>query len=266
MAIFNENYIKEYENNKKQNLNESLLAIGLILILSPFILLFSAIAILSMIDDKIKINDIKKREINFKALMKKYPQLRDTVISIVRKVQDFLIKKIKLKYNELKYINIDFKNYNIKYDKNNDPSLYCSAILYTDPGKYLKTTELSKYLDYNSSGEYYVINNIEEYTYASDKNEYNRLYKLYENICNDLYTDYDEIDKYLELCNEELKNYPNGDSIKLYSYIDEPGESDSDFPIYTICIEIDITKIKMTDEVKAKIEELKSKSGKYFKR
>ena len=267
MAIFNENYIKEYKEkiNNNQSLNESILiTIGLAIILAPFILLFSAITIFCIYCDKTISDGIKKDKINFENIIKKYPKLKKIVMDIVRKTQDFLIKKIKLKYHELEYKDVNFNSFNIDYNKDDTPSKYTEYILYANPERYLKTTELSKYLD-SKYGEYYIIENIEKKFYYSNRKEYNRLYKLFVDICDTLYEDYTEIDKYLKSCNEELQNEPNGDTIKLSTSIYEPGETNSDFPMCFIKIEIDISKIKMTDEIKTKIEEFKSKSGKYFK-
>lgn len=33
-----------------------------------------------------------------------------------------------------------------------------------------------------------------------------------------------------------------------------------------ICIEINVNNIEMTDEIKTKVEDIKAKSGKYFRR
>lgn len=263
MAIFNKEYIKKYNQNKEV-LNESLLTVGLFIILSPFILLFSAITIFCIYCDKTISDGIKKDKINFENMIKKYPKLKKIVMDIVRKTQDFLIKKIKLKYHELEYKDVNFNAFNINYNKDNTPSKYTEYILYANPERYLKTTELSKYID-SKYGEYYIIENIEEKFYYSDRKEYNRLYKLFVDICDTLYEDYTEINKYLKVCNEELRNEPNGDIIKLSTSIYEPGETNSDFPMCFIKIEIDISKIKMTDEVEEKINELRAKSGKYLK-
>lgn len=272
MAIFNESYIKEHNerkiNNNKQNLNESLLTIGLFIILSPFILLIASIMILSKIADNAQAERMKKAEGNFNKLMKKYPQLKQAINSIFIKTQDFLIKKIKLKYNILEKYPFEFDKWSFNYDKNGDSTKFIEPILYTNPEKYIKSTPLSKYLYTDTSGKYtsnFVIDNMNnDKDLSTNKEKYDELYKLYEDICDNIYKDLAEIDKYIEACNNDLSKNPNGNMIKLEVDAEEP-YSDSDFPMFFICIEIDVNNIKMTDEIKTKVEELKSKSGKYFK-
>lgn len=273
MAIFNENYIKEYNerkiDNNKQNLNESLLTIGLFIILSPFILLIASIMILSKIADNAQAERTKKVEENFNKLMKKYPQLKQAINSIFIKSQDFLIKKIKLKYNVLEKYPFEFDKWSFDYDKNGNDTKFKESILYTNPEKYIKSTALSKYLYTDKSGKYignFIIDNMNnDEDLSTNKEKYNELYKLYEDICNSIYDDSVEIDKYIEACNNDLNKNPNGNMVKLEMVVDEPS-SDSDFPICFIYIKINVNDIKMTDEVKAKVEELKAKSGKYLRR
>lgn len=269
MAIFNENYIKEYENNKKQNLNESLLTIGLFIILSPFILLIASIMVINKIIEDNNKAKIIKREENFNKLIKKFPQLKQAINNIFIKTQDFLIKNIKLKYNALERFPFEFDKWSFNYNKDGDDTKFIEPILYTNPEKYIKSTALSKYLNTDQSGKYtsnFIIDNMNnDKDLSANKEKYDELYKLYEDICDNIYEDLTEIDKYIEYCNNDLNKNPNGNMIKLKVEAEEPC-SDSDFPMFFIYIEINVNNIEMTDEVKAKIEELKSKSGKYFKR
>lgn len=273
MAIFNENYIKEYDkrkiNNNKQNLNESLLSIGIFIILSPFILLIASIMILSKIADNAQAERMKKVEENFNKLIKKYPQLKQAINNIFIKTQDFLIKKIKLKYNILEKYPFEFDKWSFDYNKNGKDTKFIEPILYTNPEKYIKSTALSKYLNTDSSGKYtsnFVIDNMNnDKDLSANKEKYDELYKLYEDICDNIYEDLTEIDKYIEACNNDLSKNPNGNMVKLEVEAEEP-YSDSDFPMFFIYIEIDINNIEMTDEIKAKVEELKAKSGKYLRR
>ena len=287
MAIFNENYIKEYneKKNKLKNTNESVLGtlgiIGLVL-LSPYIVAFAVIIIFLGIDSI--------ENYNFDRMINKYPMLKKSLYNLINKVKDIFYKNCspKLKYLKLQdnFRKTTINKYNTKINKKNSTATYKSYIYHIpilDQIENIISKDLAEYLCYNEDYGYIYFNETdEEFIKLKEENpdKAKKIEEEYDSLINIINTDINTVKEIILAIDEELENQPNGNIIKLvyiegttlgyaidsnnsyYSYKDDNIIQESIF----INVEIYINNIKMTDEIKAKVEELKAKSGKYFRR
>lgn len=270
--------IKSTKIKNNKSLNESVIGAG---ILSYLILNFVIIASL-LIGTKID-------DITFNKLLNKYPQLKKSLQNMIDKTSDIFYKKCNNKLKVIKlektqsYISRTTTKINIKKNTSTYNYNICSTYLYDQMAK-------SNSLDYDSMSSFIYTDEFETYAYFDEKDkdflkfkkenpeEADMLLKEYKNYAKDIKNDITTIKNVISSMNEELKNNPNGNIIKLsyWDGIDDFDRSKKELeeianndiiPVYiSVHIEIYVNNIKKTDEVMEKVNELRAKSSKYLKK
>ena len=269
--------IKSTKIKNNKSLNESAIGVG---ILSYLILNFAIIASLligSKIDDTV-----------FNKLLNKYPQLKKSLQNMIDKTSDIFYKncnnKLKVIKLEKSIPNINKSNTKINTKKNTasyNYSIYSANLL--------DQMRKSNFLDYDSMSSFICGDEFETYIYLDTKDkeflkfekenleEANTLKKEYKTYVKAIKDDINIIKNVISSMDDELKNISNGNIIKLsyWDGIDDFDRSKAELeeiknndiiPIFIdIYIEIYVNNIKMTDEIKEKVNELRIKSGKYLK-